>query len=381
MSSILLLRLMQFKRDIVVVILMIALSLGFIFIFAGPSMTVNNYKIFVATDEKTPSYNRFMEELKTNKSYRFEEVGYDIAKEEVEEGKVLAGIYYRDDEVRMMKTKDDVNIMILENLTKNTLFNIQSATRISEEVVQYLDKLKPIKDMTSSEEYIYSDIMDSIKSRKSMVVSRSYENSDALYEFDNLKHITIGMILFMSMYTIVFGIGSILEDKQYNAWDKMIISPLSKAGILGGNFISAFIVGSGQILFLMVITKYMMGMDWGQSEKFGYVILIGLLFVMTTTSLGLLLTGIVKTHDQLSTISTILLTSTSMLGGAMWSLEIVESKAIRFLANLTPQKWAIEGIEKIVMYNGSPSDLLPNIGVLLLMTIIFFIIGLKRVDA
>jgi ABC-2 type transport system permease protein len=93
-----------------------------------------------------------------------------------------------------------------------------------------------------------------------------------------------------------------------------------------------------------------------------------------------MLSSVVKTHGQLSTISPILLTSTSMLGGAMWPLEIVQSKILLFLASLTPQKWAIEGMERIVMYGGGLSDILPNIAVLCLMTTIFFIIGVKKLN-
>ncbi len=380
MSSILLLKVMKLKKDIGVILLMIALSLGFIFIFAGPQMSTNSYKILVATDEVTPSYTRFMQELTKTKSYRFEETEYEEMKAEVEEGKTLAGIYYKDDELWMMKTKEDVNIIILENLATNTLFNIKSATGISKEVVEYLDNIHPI-DKIFSEEFVYGDIMDSINNRKSMTVKRVIQNSGDVYEFDGFKHITIGMILFMSMYTIVFGVGSILEDKQYKTWSKMIISPLTKTGILGGNLLSAFIVGALQIVLLMYLTKYMMGMDWGESDKFFLVVGVGLLFVLTTTTLGLLLAGVVKTHNQLSTVTPVLLTSTSMLGGAMWPIEIVQSKFIRFLANFTPQKWAIEAMEKIVVYNGNLVDILPGIGVLLLMSALFFSLGVKLVKA
>ena len=379
MSSILMLKLMRFKQDILMILLMATLSLGFIFILGGPNSGTYKYKIMVATNEASPSYNRFMDELTKNKSYDFEEVDYDVVKAEVEEGKILAGIYFSEDSISILKTKEDMNIFILENIASNTLFNIQSASNIAEEISSYLDELKPI-DKEQTENFAYNNILDSINNRKAMIVSKSYLDSDNVFEYDGFKHITIGMILFMSMYTIVFGIGSILEDKQYHAWNKMLISPLTKRGILGGNLIATFFVGAVQILLLMVLTKYMMGMDWGANNKFILVILIGLLFVLATTSLGLMLTGVVKTHSQLSTISPILLTSTSMLGGAMWPLEIVESKILLFLADLTPQKWAIEGMEKIVMYGGGLSDILPNIGVLVLMSSIFFIIGVKNVN-
>lgn len=261
MSSILLLKLMKLKKDIKIVLLMVALSLGFIFVFSGPAMKVINYRILVTTDEASPSYNRFVQELRKNRSYRFEEVEYHVAKADVEEGKVLAGIYYKDDEISIMKTKEDINVVVLENLVTNTLFNIQSSSKIAKEIVGYLNEIKPI-DTDKSEKYIYEDIMDSIKNRKSMIVTRSIENNEDAYEFNGLKHITIGMILFMSMYSIIYGIGSILEDKQYNTWNKMVISPLTKTDIIGGNLIAAFMVGALQILLLIFLTKYLVGMDW-----------------------------------------------------------------------------------------------------------------------
>ena len=378
MSSILMLKLMRYKRDILMVLLMAALSLGFIFILAGPNRGAYRYNIMVATDGISPSYNRFIKELRKNKSYDFEEADYSVVKTEVEEGKILAGIYFNDDRISILKTKDDINIFILENLASNTLFNIQSTSSIAGEITNYIDKLRPI-NKKEIEAFAYNDILDSLNNRKAIVVNKSFLNSTNIYEYDNFEHITIGMILFLSMFTVVFGIGSIIEDKQYHTWDKMLISPLSKKGILAGNIIATFIVGAAQIMLLMIITKYMMGMNWGENEKFIWVISIGLLFVLATTSLGLMLSGFVKTHSQLSTISPILLTSTSMLGGAMWPLDIVESKILLFLADLTPQKWAIEGMERIVMYNGNLSDILPNMGVLALMSIIFFVIGVNKI--
>jgi ABC-2 type transport system permease protein len=376
------LRLMQYKRDISIVLLMTALTIGFIFIFAGPNNGVYKYKILVATDEKTPSYVRFMNELYKNKSYEFIEADYDTVKAEVEEGKIIAGIYFKNDEISILKTKEDINIFILENLASNTLFSIQSMSDMAETIVNYIDNIKDV-DNNAVETIAYNEILESVTEKKHMTVSKEYLNSVNTLEYDGTKHLTIGIILFMSMFTIVFGIGSILEDKEYHTWDKMLISPLSRKQILGGNLISTFIVGAGQILLLIVLTKQLMGMDWGDGEDIKLVVLIGLLFVMTTTSLGLMLSGAVKTQRQLSTITPIILTSTSMLGGAMWPLDIVQSKLLLFLANFTPQKWAIEGMEKIIIYGGELNDIISSIIVLMIMTVVFFTIGivtLKHAD-
>lgn len=234
-----------------------------------------------------------MTELIKNKSYSFEEVDYDRVRADVEEGKVLAGIYFTDEHISILKTKEDVNIFVLENLVTNTLFNIQSTLSIATEITEYIRELKPIDNKTV-EAIAYKDIQDSFNKRRPMIVSKRYLDSKNTNEYDNLKHTTIGMILFMSMYSMVFGIGSILEDKQYNAWNKMLISPLTKRGILGGNLIATFFIGAAQISLIFVLTKYLMGMDWGNSLQ--GVILVALAFIFATTSLGLVIAGLVKTQ-------------------------------------------------------------------------------------
>ena len=61
----------------------------------------------------------------------------------------------------------------------------------------------------------------------------------------------------------------------------------------------------------------------------------------------------------------------------MWPLEIVNNKILLFLAELTPQKWAMQGIENIAAKGmGFEAALLPTI-ILLSMGIIFFGIGIK----
>jgi len=126
---------------------------------------------------------------------------------------------------------------------------------------------------------------------------------------------------------------------------------------------------------LLLCGKYVLKVDWGNSMP--GVLLVSAAFVFAVTSLGLMLSSFIKTQGQLGTLAPIVLTSTSMLGGCMWPLEIVNNKALLFLAELTPQKWAMQGIEGIASQGlGFNSAIFPTI-VLLIMGIIYFTIGVK----
>ncbi|MDD3706183.1 MAG: hypothetical protein PHC45_09010, partial [Clostridiaceae bacterium] len=66
-----------------------------------------------------------------------------------------------------------------------------------------------------------------------------------------------------------------------------------------------------------------------------------------------------------------------MLGGCMWPLEIVNNRALLFLAELTPQKWAMQGMESIVSkWMGFEAAVYPAI-VLMVMGALFFAVGVK----
>lgn len=93
-----------------------------------------------------------------------------------------------------------------------------------------------------------------------------------------------------------------------------------------------------------------------------------------------MMSGIIKTQAQLGSITPIVLTSTSMLGGTMWPLEIVNSKALLFLAEFTPQKWAMQGIESIASEGMDfEAAVIPSI-VLVGMGLVYFAIGVKTLN-
>jgi ABC-2 type transport system permease protein len=217
--------------------------------------------------------------------------------------------------------------------------------------------------------------MEAWKYKNPLAVSTATVNNSADSGYDNLKHSMIGFSLFFSMYTMVFGVGTILYDRQYRTWERMMITPVSKASVLGGSMVVTYLVGFLQLGILVIAGKYLLGIDWGRS--IAGILLIVAAFVFAITALGLLLSGVVKTHAQLASVTPVLLTSTSMLGGCMWPLEIVNNRVLLFLAELTPQKWAVQGMEDIAAGGlGFEAAVIPAL-VLAGMGLIFFVAGVR----
>jgi ABC-2 type transport system permease protein len=65
------------------------------------------------------------------------------------------------------------------------------------------------------------------------------------------------------------------------------------------------------------------------------------------------------------------------LGGAWWPLEIVPD-FMKTIGHLSPIAWAMDAFQEMMFYNGGVLDILPMLGVLLIMAAAFFGFGVWR---
>lgn len=383
MLSVIRLRLLRLRDEWMIFLLMTAMALGFTAIF-GVSFTTYKPTVYIVDEDKSYYSEQLINELNTYKEFRFKETDRATAKRDVEEGNVNMGLliqsgFQRDVEegqrisLGIIKIKDDTVILTLQETVSSITTKMAGANRIADVTAAFIKTAKPDTDFEKIKASSYDNVMDSWKYRNPVSVKATIAETGISTEYDGLMHSMIGFTIFFSMYTMVFGIGTILYDKQHKTWERMLISPVSRTSILGGSMIAAYITGAVQIGVLILGGKYIIGIDWGNSTA--GVLLVSAAFIFAVTSLGLMMAGFIKTQAQLGSIAPIVLTSTSMLGGCMWPLEIVNNKILLLLAELTPQKWAMQGIESIASGGmGFEAAIMPSI-VLTVMGIAFFTIG------
>ncbi len=165
--------------------------------------------------------------------------------------------------------------------------------------------------------------------------------------FDQTAHTSIGFALFFCMFTVVFAMGTILDEKREGTWQRLRAMPVSRGQILAGNLGGTFLIGMTQMLLLVLAGAYLFGVNWGNNLPGALLVLAA--FMFCAAGLGLALSGLVKTTAQLAALAPILLVSTSMLGGCFWPLEVVTSEALLALARFVPQSWAVTALHDLVV--------------------------------
>ncbi len=171
------------------------------------------------------------------------------------------------------------------------------------------------------------------------------------------------------------GAGGILEERELGTLRRLLATPATRGEIVLGKVSGVALIGAFEATVLVGFGALVFGVPWG-SAPLAVVILLGSL-VLASTGLGVMLSVLVRTRSQLSSITPIVSTALAMLGGCYWPLEIT-SPFMQKVALATPTGWAMIGLKNTVARGlGVEAVLVPAL-VLLSMAALFFAIGLSR---
>lgn len=193
---------------------------------------------------------------------------------------------------------------------------------------------------------------------------------------NKFNNTSLGFSVAFVMVSLMYGAGTILESRQIGTWGRILSTPTRPSQILAGNLISTFIIGWIQMLILILAGKYLFGVNWG--ANLGGLVILMSAYLFSVIGMGLMLAGFVKTYHQHQILSSIVMNSLSMLGGAFWPVEWMP-KVMQTISNFIPTGQVMKGLLDLVARGKSLGEIQQPIYILILMGFIFFVIGLKRV--
>ncbi|MBU5676569.1 ABC transporter permease [Alkaliphilus sp. MSJ-5] len=383
MFSVLYSKIMGFKRNMGWVILMTIFPIVLTLIFGGINSGGGKQTLPIVNEDNSVYSRRLIDEIKKSNSYRIKEVDSEEAERLVREQDVFFALVVpqgfkeaieegKEGSLIIARSVETLDIYGLQGVLNSAVQKIAIQSNIVNKGVEILNKYN--KEENAAERF-YQLVESKWEEQRPITVRAKVLGEDNNKKINSTTSISAGFLLFFSMYPILFLVGDILEDKKLLIWDRLMISPVSKIEIYAANLIFAFIIGMAQMLVLVLLNKIIFKITWTENV-IGFVLLLGV-FAFTVIGLGLFLTSFLKTSQQLSSVAPIVLTSTSMLGGLMWPVEIITNKLLLLLARFTPQFWAMDAMKKLITYNAPTQDILFPMMVLFLMGIIFMGVGLQ----
>lgn len=369
MFNIFKLRLKLFKNDYKIILLMMGLSLIFTFVFGSAGGQSVSLPVGLAQVEGQVTGEWALSPVE--RLIKRSPDAYVLYEKEdllraVEEEEILLGALIDGEAVILYKKSERSEIIEQEIDFKNDL---RSATR----EVELITGMTPmLSDLKESEERFDKEK----KYNESFQVSRSFFGISKWADVDQALESLLGFTLYFSTFSMVFGMGDIVEDKRLFTWHRLLTTPTKLYHLITGNLLFYSSMGLVQIMLIFILGQTLFGVAF--NGQLGLVILITTLYVVTMNGLGLFIASVVKDSHQLSAISPIVLTAMAMLGGCMWPLELVSSKILLGLSYLTPHRWALSAIKTGIRLGGFSSEVIMGMGILLGMACLFIAMGWYR---
>jgi linearmycin/streptolysin S transport system permease protein len=188
-----------------------------------------------------------------------------------------------------------------------------------------------------------------------------------------------GLTVMFIFFIVPMSSGSILNEREIGTLRRLLTAPIPKGAILAGKILAYMLLAILQVVIVFSIAGALFGTPLGKSPL--GLIVLSLAVAFTASAMGILVAALAKTAKQADSIGMILAFVLAGLGGAiaMSAQPLYRTGGfISILSGLTPHAHAVEGYYMLMAENASLVQILPEVGILVGMGIIFFLIGVWR---
>jgi ABC-2 type transport system permease protein len=167
---------------------------------------------------------------------------------------------------------------------------------------------------------------------------------------------------------------SFIQEKKEGTFQRILSAPLSKSSLLAGKLLPYFFVNLVQIALMFAVGVIFFGMKLGNLPA---LVLVSIALALAANGLGLLVASLGKTEAQVNSLSVFLAITLGALGGMMVPAYIMPG-FMKTLSLFTPHAWALAGYQGVIVRGLGVSQILPEVGVLMVFAGSFFVLALSR---
>lgn len=351
------------------IILMFVMPIFFSIIFGGIGSEGDSgdKPIVMMAANNDESNSRILDLMSSNSQYTWLEADEKKAREAVENQEAIAAVIIAESVEENHELKKPLFQIVVQRKTQEFLALGSYVEGVGRTVTSALE-MSP-----GQEPAAFNAILEKAAAREPVDISSKVIQKEESTT-GSVGMLAIGFTIMFMMFGISGAASTILDEKVGGTWQRLLTSPTTKAQVMTGYLFSYFMMGAIQLTVLMIVMYVIYGSMWG---NLFYFVPFAALVIITIVGFSLMMASIVKTRQQASALSAVLIVSTCMLGGVYWPIEIVP-EFMQQIAKAVPQSWMITGFREIVSGSLYLPALRNSTAVLLVFSLLFFTIGLKR---
>lgn len=183
-----------------------------------------------------------------------------------------------------------------------------------------------------------------------------------------------GMMIFFAFFTGTTSAQTILREAEQGTLSRLFTTPTSKRTILAGKLLAVLLTVLIQVSVLIIASHYLFKINWGTPF---HVLITILAIVVPAAAFGIFANTLVKNTKQSGAIFGGLLTVTGMIGMMDIFTGGTQPSDLTSVSLFVPQGWSMRTLS-LSMTGETTSTLLIPVGIALIWSVVFILIGIPR---
>ena len=193
--------------------------------------------------------------------------------------------------------------------------------------------------------------------------------------FSSLEQNIPGFSLMFVLLTLIFSVSlSLREEEVWGTSKRLAIAPVPPASLLGGKLLARIVVGTAQLLLLLLFGHFVYGLRLGHSPV--ALLLIAAAVVASMTCFAAVVAAFVRTREQTIPVGLAVAFLLASLGGLFWPLYDLP-RSMQAIAHVLITTWSMSAIQDVILRDRGMAGVSTALLVLLAYGLVSFLVGLR----
>lgn len=187
----------------------------------------------------------------------------------------------------------------------------------------------------------------------------------------NIPGLAITFVLINMIFSVCFGIR---DEETWGTSARLGIAPISPVAVLGGKLLARFVVGTLQLLILLIFGHFMYGLALGKSPV--ALTLVAAAIVFSMAAFSVIIAGIARTREQIIPVGMSAMFALTTIGGCWWPF-YDSPKWMQTFAQGLMTTWSMFALHDVMLRGRTLLETGPKILFLFAYGAVSFMIGLR----
>ncbi len=261
--------------------------------------------------------------------------------------------------------------------TVETVLNrLRSAVESAHLSLEAYQDRRGVQDQSTRQEYLIAGVQLALEeweeppltTRRELALGEN-AGEEGAGELDGFVQASSGMMVQFAIFGLITAAMVLVLERKTKTLQRLLTTPIKRWEVIAGHTLAIFLVIFLQETLLVVFGELVFGVGYSQQPVAVLIMMAAL--ALWAASLGLLISALARTEEQVVTLSLIAMFLFASLGGAWFPLEVA-GKTFAAVGHIMPTAWAMDGFQNLLMRGlGLESVFLPA-GILSLYALGFF---------